>query len=361
MTRIEPVTETADCIPIVLFGSGEFAVGPFELLRARLPELGVTIVQVISQPDRKAGRGRESLATPVSVWAIAHGIPLLRTPDVNEPATLEMIRQLDARLFVVIAFGQKMSDALLENVAAINLHGSILPRWRGAAPIQRSVMAGDAKVGVSVIGLSERMDAGSVFATAQTDLIPTETAGDLHDRLSTLGAIPLFETVARWVSAFRAEATSSQSRSTRSCRALEALGGETQDESLATRARKLSRADAWVDFTCSAGEVCARINGLSPWPGVDAMIGSEPARLLRARVAEANPSIRAIPGEVGADGLVGCGTGSIELLEVQAPGSRVTSLGAFMNGRRMSMGIRIESNHPNHPNHPNSVGGGGAP
>ena len=331
-------------IAIALFGSGEFAVAPFELLRQRSEQLGVRIECVVSQPDRKAGRGQESQATPVSVWALSHGLALLRTADANAPEVRESIRASGAKLFVVIAFGQRMSPELLDGVAAFNLHGSILPAWRGAAPIQRSLMGGDAKVGVSVIGICERMDAGLLFASAETALISAETAGELHDRLSLLGSVPLFETVAKWVNAFQ----SSDASPSRALDAQAALGGAVQDESLVTRAKKLSRADAWVDFSCSAYEVSARINGLSPWPGVDASINGNPLRLLRARVVESPENVavdgaQTLAGEIRPDGFVACGSGSIELLEVQAPGSRAITLLAFMNGRRMGAGARIES------------------
>ncbi len=326
-------------IPIALFGSGEFAVAPFELLRQRCSELGLRIECVVSQPDRKAGRGQESQATPVSSWALSHGLVLVRPADVNEAQTLQAIRQSGVCLFVVVAFGQRMSPELLDGVAAFNLHGSILPAWRGAAPIQRSLMAGDAKVGVSVIGVAERMDAGTLFAIAETAPIPGETAGELHDRLSILGSAPLVETVSKWVQRFRSSA-----RSPSSAADVQALiGGAVQDETLVTRAKKLSRADAWVDFSCSAYQVSARINGLSPWPGVDASINGFPVRLLRARVAETPIDGDATPGVVRPDGFVACGSGAIELLEVQSPGSRAITLAAFMNGRRMGTGARIES------------------
>jgi len=338
----------SSAIPIALLGSGAFAVNSFELLRQRSDELGVRIVCVVSQPDRKAGRGQESQPTPVSSWAIAHGLELVRRADVNDAEAVEVIRRSGAALFVVIAFGQKISSELLRDIAAINLHGSLLPAWRGAAPIQRSVMAGDPVVGVSVIGVGERMDAGLVFATGQTASIPAETAGELHDRLAHLGATALLETIAKWVKAFRGESPSIQ----RAQRALDAIGGTAQDESLVTRAKKLSRMDAWVDFTRGADEVSARINGLSPWPGVDAVIGGVPIRLLRARVAARDATVptgaqTAKPGDIQLDGFVACGSGAIELLEVQAPGSRVIALAAFLNGRRLGAGARIESTIPN--------------
>ncbi len=308
---------------VVLLGSGAFSVAPFEALRARAASIGIEIRLVVSQPDRPAGRGRIEQPTPVSAWANAHGLPLMRTADVNDAGELAKIQSLGAALFVVVAFGQKLSPSLLHGVGAINLHGSLLPAWRGAAPIQRSLMAGDARVGVSVIEVVERMDAGGVYATAETSPIQGETAGELHDRLALLGVDPLVRIVSQLVDG--------------GCVA------QPQDESLVTRARKLTRADAWVDFTRTANEVSARINGLSPWPGVDAAIAVHPMRILRARVARECSDTLAIAGEILVDGSVACGSGSVELLEVQAPGGRAATLEAFLHGRRLCPGARVDS------------------
>lgn len=317
----------ASRVGVVLLGSGAFSVASFEALRARGELIGIEIRLVVSQPDRPAGRGRVEQPTPVSAWATAHGLPLLRTANINDVDGLAKVRSLGAALFVVVAFGQKLSPELLQGVGAINLHGSLLPAWRGAAPIQRSLMAGDAKVGVSVIEVVEKMDAGGVFATAETEPIQGETSGELHDRLALLGVEPLVRVVSSWVRGERAALP--------------------QDESLVTRARKLSRVDAWVDFTRTAGEVSARINGLSPWPGVDAMVATHPIRILRARVAAVSSSVAdqvaSSAGEILADGSVACGTGAVELLEVQAPGSRAVTLAAFLHGRRLAAGVRVES------------------
>ncbi len=327
----------------MLLGSGEFAVPSFEAIRRRAQELGVQIVRVVSQPDRKSGRGLEPCPTPASLWAKSHGLTLLCPQDVNAPNVCSEIRALGVKLFLVIAFGQRISSNLLEGVAAFNLHGSLLPAWRGAAPIQRSLIACDEWVGVSVIGVAERMDAGQVFAAARTAPISAETAGELHDRLALLGVEPLIDTVAKWCKAYRTACESPQ----RAILAQQNLRGIQQDESLATRARKFSRADAWVDFSLSAREVAARINGLSPWPGVDALIDGSPLRLLRAREIESlssDPS--GTSGCVSAGGIVACGSGKIELIEVQPPGGRPMKLTAFMNGKRMSAGVQIASKLP---------------
>ncbi|MSQ90354.1 MAG: methionyl-tRNA formyltransferase [Phycisphaerales bacterium] len=333
----------ANPIAVALFGSGQFAIAPFEAIRLRSQELGVRIACVVTQPDRKAGRGQASQATAVGAWAIAKGLTLIRTADANDPRAREAIRGGGVLIFVVVAFGQRLGDDLLQDIAAVNLHGSILPAWRGAAPIQRSLMAGDARLGVSVIEVAPRMDGGRIFATAETEPIAGEIAAELHDRLSALGVAPLVEVVAKLAAFMRRD------EGERGCArgAIESLGGRVQDESAVTRAKKLARADAWVDFTATAREVAARINGLSPWPGVDATILGSPLRVLRARVDERGGiESTGTPGEVLAQGSVACGVGCVEILEVQAPGGRPVVLSAYLNGRRLGCGVRIESRSP---------------
>ncbi|MBM4112606.1 MAG: methionyl-tRNA formyltransferase, partial [Phycisphaerae bacterium] len=250
---------------VVFFGSGEFGRPALERLARR-----GRVALVVSQPPRRAGRGQAMQPTPIAAMARSLGIPLLESADVGAGPDAARIRETPADAFVVIAFGQKLPQGLLRDRFAINLHGSILPRWRGAAPIQRAVMEGDRIVGASVIALAERMDAGEIFAIAETQRGESETAGELHDRLSLFGP-DLIERV-----------LDERSRG--------ALRGRAQDEAEATRARKLSRDDAWVDFSWAAERVAARINGLSPWPGCDATIDGEPIRLLRARAVTAGAS-----------------------------------------------------------------------
>lgn len=334
----------ASGVPVVLLGSGSFAVAPFSAVRAAAPELGLHVACVVSQPDRRAGRGQALSPTPVSAWALAHGLPLERTDDASSGSALARIRGIQPALMVVVAFGQRLGRELLDGAAAVNLHGSLLPAWRGAAPIQRSLMAGDVRVGVTVIGIADRIDAGAVFAEAATEPRDAETAGELHDRLSVLGCAPLLDTVRRWRGAFDAHQNTPLRQ--RAVRALDSLGGVQQDERLVTRAAKLSRADAWVDFAADAHAVSARINGLSPWPGVDAVVGQNALRILRARPASEGDTARAgaggaHAGEITSAGRVACGRGMVELLEVQPPGGSVMAWDAFRRGRQIAAGAVV--------------------
>ncbi|MSR19125.1 MAG: methionyl-tRNA formyltransferase [Phycisphaerales bacterium] len=305
---------------LVLLGSGSFGIPAFEQL---LESFDCRLV--VSQPDRAAGRGQSSTPTPVSKWALSRGLPLLRTADVNAPEAVAAVAEHDPAALAVVAFGQKLGAALLGGHFAINLHGSLLPRWRGAAPVQRALMSGDGEVGVCVIAVADRMDAGAVFAGRTTKALEAETAGELHDRLSLLGAPLLLEVLQRHFCG--------------------GCAGISQDESLVTRAKKLSRSEAWVNFGESARMVAARINGLNPWPGCDGEIAGHPLRLLRAKMRvqmDADPAVFA--GNIGIDGGVRCGGGGVvDLLEVQAAGGRPMDLGAFLRGKRVVLPCSIKS------------------
>ncbi|HMN97188.1 MAG TPA: methionyl-tRNA formyltransferase [Phycisphaerales bacterium] len=228
---------------LVFFGSGSFGLPTLEALAAT-----EEIALVVTQPDRPAGRGRALAPTPVAEWAERRGVRTLKAASVHEAAAVEAIHAVAAEAWVVIAFGQKLAPHLLGETFAINLHGSLLPRHRGAAPVNWTILAGDGVAGVSVITLAQRMDAGGVLLRRELAPLRTETAGELHDRLAALGPGAIAETLRR----FRAGT----------------LSPEPQDDRLATKAPKLGRADAWVDFRGSAENARRRINALAPWPGV---------------------------------------------------------------------------------------------
>jgi methionyl-tRNA formyltransferase len=308
---------------VALLGSGAFAIPSFSALAATP---GLEVPLVITQPDRPAGRGRVLEPTPVGSWAAREGLRVVKPEDINAPEWVELLARERIDALAVIAFGQKLSPAVLDGRVACNLHGSLLPRWRGAAPIQRSVMAGDDEVGVTVISIASRMDAGLVYERVATTIGPSETSGDLHDRLAQLG-VPAMVGVVRGLLDGTAR-------------------GTTQDESLATRARKLARADAWVDLRGSARDVCARINGLSPWPGTDCTIAGDghepmPIKLLRCRAVDASLPV----GSVATSGVVGCGEGAIEVLEAQVPGGKPMPLVDLMRGRRWSRATLASEPH----------------
>ena len=312
---------------LVFFGSGAFGLPTLErLVREHAVDL------VVSQPDRPAGRKRVLTPTPVSAFATAHDLQLVTPETVNEPEATAKIRGVGADAFVVIAYGQKLGDALLDGVFAVNLHGSLLPKYRGAAPINRAMINGETETGVTVITVGPRMDAGAVLAGCRTPIDPRETAGELHDRLSALGPTLMLDALDRFAAG--------------------RLAPVEQDEALATRAPKIGRADARVDFAAPADVVRARINGLSPWPGCTVACGGEQGKLLRAETIDVSvddatgpgsgPS-RSAPGSIGTDGVIACSVGAVRLLEVQPAGGRAMSFEDYCRGRDVPAGTRFES------------------
>lgn len=310
-----------DPLRIIFAGSGEFGL---PALRA-LIDGGHEVVQVVSQPDRPAGRGRGVTATPVAALALERGLPLLRTHNINKQ-TLP-----GADVMVVIAFGQKLSEDLVRRprLGSINLHASRLPKYRGAAPIHWAIIRGETVTGNSVIRLAQRMDSGAVLAQSSLPIGELETAGELHDRLAADGAVIV----------------------PRLLRALaDGLAVETeQDESQATAAPKLSRDDARLDWSRDAVGLARRIRGLYPWPGCRIRLcdaaGKEldRLRLVRARVAEDDEGERWMPGEIMVNGTVQAGGGSLEVLECQPEGKRAMPLADYRRGHRWHAGLRLES------------------
>lgn len=300
---------------LVYFGSGPFGLPTLEsLMRQHQIEL------VISQPDRPAGRNRKPQPTPVSRFAEDNQLAIVRPEDVNDAKVIESIRQTEADAFVVIAFGQKLSRELLENTFAINLHASLLPKFRGAAPINWAVIRNETHTGISVITLADRMDSGEILGRATTPIDPQETAGELHDRLAIMGPDVILETLEKHQAG--------------------TLEPQMQDENLATQAPKLSRADGMVKFDQPAPEVRARIHGLTPWPGCTANLEGKSLKLLRVRDGE-NEQGQALPGEILTDGSVACADGSVQLLSVQPAGGKTMTFAAYCNGHHVAPGMRF--------------------
>ena len=300
---------------IVFLGSGAFGVPTLDALAGRHE-----VVAVVSQPDKPAGRGKVLTPTPIALRAGELGIPVTKPADINEAGGREAVRAHAADAWVVIAFGQKLSRELLDGVFAVNLHGSLLPAYRGAAPIQRAVMDGCAETGVSVISLAERMDAGLVYATRSRAVGADETSDEVHDALALLGPEVIGDVLAR--------------------HAAGTLVGAAQDESRATRARKLAKADGTVDLALrDARSARAWINGLNSWPGCAVDIGGLQVKLLRVR--EAAESGTGAVATLGEDGRVRAADGAIEILEVQPLGGKRMAFGEFVRGRRQLVGAPV--------------------
>ena len=313
---------------VVFAGSGAFGVPTLEAIRG---SKDMEVVLVVTPPDRPAGRGQQPTPTPIAELAARSGLARLATEDVNSPASLEAIRAAAPHALVVIAFGQKLGPEVRDAAFSINLHASLLPKYRGAAPIQRALMGGERTTGLSVISLAERMDAGEVHERVEVAIDPRETAGELHDRLAALGPQAVLRVLRR-------------------LRAGE-VRAEAQDERLATRAPKISREDAWVDFARDAEHLRGWIHGLSPRPGCTIRIDGRALRLVRveavgevevAALAEVDAS-KVAPGTLVEPGLLRCARGWLHPLEVQPAGGRVMSWEEWRRGHAVASGTKVES------------------
>ncbi|MHC4272197.1 MAG: methionyl-tRNA formyltransferase [Planctomycetota bacterium] len=301
---------------LVYFGSGSFGLPTLRHLA-----VAHSVVLVVTQPDRGAGRGRKLVPTPVARLAGEQGLEAIKTADVNDPTAVGPVGDSGADAFVVVAFGQKIGPAVLGDTFAINLHASLLPKYRGAAPINWAVINGDAETGVSVIAITQRIDAGDLLARQATPIDPMETAGELEGRLAEMGPQIVLETLSRYESG--------------------QLRPAPQDARLACRAPKLSKPDGTVCFDQPARAVQSRVHGLTPWPGCTVRLEGVHLKLLRVDVAQdGGPGDE--PGRILDDGTVACGQGRVRLLAVQPAGGRSMSFEAYRRGHELAARSRME-------------------
>ena len=309
---------------LVFAGTPEFARASLEAL----VEAGVAPVAAYTQPDRPAGRGKKLTASPVKRYALEHGIPVVQPATLRAEAAVEELRALRPDVLVVAAYGLILPQAVLDipTHGCVNVHASILPRWRGAAPIQAAILAGDAKTGISLMRMTAGLDCGPVFHVAETAIGAEETAGELHDRLAALGAATLVERLDDIVSG--------------------RLVAVEQDDALATYAPKIDKQDAEIDWQLPAADIVRRVRAYNPFPGAFTYCGSEIAsetqrlKIWRASVADGSGD----PGEMlrfGPDAvIVACGKGALRLEELQLPGKRRAPTHEFagqidLSGRRL--------------------------
>lgn len=309
-------------LTIVFLGTGDFGVPTFHALRSA----GHVIACAVSQPDRPAGRGLKLSPTAIHTIADQTGTPHVQAADVNAPEVLKLVSGAD--LGVVVAFGQKIGGALLATprLGMINLHGSLLPRYRGAAPYQWALINGDARTGVTVFQLNQRWDDGPIWACAETEILETETADELHDRLALLGANVVLAAMQRIT---RNEQPT------------------PQDLARATRAPKLSRSDGQIDFDQSASQLARRIHGLWSWPAAVCLLRTQAGRMETLQIARVRaidapaPEASSTPcGTLRADLTVQCAAGALQLLEVKPAGGKLMPFDAYARGRRLQPGDR---------------------
>jgi methionyl-tRNA formyltransferase len=310
---------------LVVLASGPFAIPTLRALRDDANDIPL----VVTQPDRKSGRGRKLTPTPAGIAAKEMGLDVIPCADVNQPEVIERVRALEADLGVVIDFGQKILAPFRDAFrgGCVNLHASLLPEYRGAAPFQWAVINGERTTGVTVFKIVDRMDAGPVLTVRPTDIRDHETADELHDRLALLGPPAVAEAISMFEGGHVPE-------------------GTPQDEARATKAPKLHKSDSPLDFNQPAPTMVRRILGLWSWPQATCRFADagghreERVAIARARVAEATGSER-LPGTLNDRLHVVTGDGCVEFLQIKPQSGKLMPWSAFVNGRHVRPGDRF--------------------
>jgi methionyl-tRNA formyltransferase len=304
---------------IVFMGTPEFACPTLRTLIER----GEQVVAVVTQPDRPKGRGQQTLAPPVKLLALEHGIPVLQPVKVRHPDVIEEIRALNPDLIVVVAFGQILPKALLEipGKGCINVHASLLPRYRGAAPLHWCITNGETETGVTTMLMDVGLDTGDMLLKRATPIDPDEDTSSLHDRMSAVGAELLAETIE----------LAAQGR----------LVPEKQDDTLTCYAPMLKKEDGLIDWSKDAPGIKNLVRGMTPWPGAFSYLDEKLVKVYRVQSASGSGN----PGEVlsaGRDGIeVACGTGSIVIHELQLEGKKRLPAAEFLAGCALKPGALL--------------------
>ena len=306
-------------VKIIFAGTPDFAVPSLQMLLASKHE----VCAVYTQPDRPAGRGRHKHASPVKELALKYAIPVFQPLTLKADEDLQQLMSFNADLMVVVAYGMILTQAVLDapRLGCINVHGSLLPRWRGAAPIQRALMAGDEKTGVTIMQIVRKLDAGDMLHKEEYVIGTNDTASDLHDKLAELGAIGLSKVFAQIEAG--------------------ALHAEPQDESLVTYAEKLTKSEAIIDWTQPANAIALKVRGLNAWPVAQTLYQDNVLRIWQAEAIAVDTDLE--PGAVSCVNKnmdVATGKGLLRLHEVQLPGGKRMTAQAFLNAHHVN-GVKL--------------------
>ena len=299
---------------IVFAGTPAFAVPSLRAAHARNE-----VVAVYTQPDRPAGRGRGLTPSPVKLEAIQRGIPVLQPESLRKKSTQEALRELAPDLMIVVAYGLILPQAVLDipRFGCWNVHASLLPRWRGAAPIQRAIEAGDAETGVCLMQMEAGLDTGPVLLSQRTPIGDQETGGQLHDRLSEIGARVLADGLGLLRAGMRPMA-------------------QPQPEAGATYAHKLEKHEARLDWSQPADALARKVRAFEPWPVAEATVAGERLRIHGAVALDlahrAEPGTLLTAGRQGLD--IACGEGALRLRVVQREGGKAITAADYLNARR---------------------------
>jgi methionyl-tRNA formyltransferase len=304
---------------LVYLGTPAFAVPTLE----RIVEAGHQVLEVITQPDRPRGRGRDVAASPVKEAALRLGLPVYQPERVRRPEAVEHLRALGIDAMVIVGYGQIIPQSIIDLApkGIINVHGSLLPKYRGAAPIQWAIVNGETRSGVTTMRIDAGLDTGDMLLKAETEIGPDETAIEFSQRLAPMGAELLVKTLAH----------------------LDSIVTEKQDPALATYAPILKKEDGLIDWSQPAQAIHNRVRGLQPWPGAYTTFRGQTLNIWKSSASGAGlpACAEATSGPTGAIKtvkplLVACGDGFLELREVQLEGRKRISAADFANGQRLS-------------------------
>lgn len=303
-------------LKIVFAGTPDFSVPTLNALI----DGGQDIIGVYTQPDRPAGRGRKLTASPVKERALANGLKVVQPPTLRNEEAVEVLRSHDADLMVVAAYGLLLPQSVLDapRLGCVNVHASLLPRWRGAAPIQRCILAGDPQSGVTIMGMEAGLDTGPIYLQRVVRLEARETGASLHDKLAQLGASGLMEALPGIADG--------------------SLRAKPQEDAQATYAGKLDKSDAVIDWSRPAVELDRMVRAFNPWPVAHTRLGETTLRLwgselLAGASGSAGPGLVVSAGKTGID--VATGEGLLRITRLQPPGKRPMTAANFLSARSL--------------------------
>lgn len=306
---------------LIFAGTPEFAASSLAALIAAGHEVSL----VLTQPDRPAGRGMKLTPSPVKQLALQHGLPVEQPLSLKNEAAQQLLRDVSADAMVVAAYGLILPQVVLDipRLGCLNVHASLLPRWRGAAPIQRAIQAGDTETGITIMQMEAGLDTGPMLLKRSVMIAPDDTAGSLHDKLAEMGGQAIVAALGAYESGVPA--------------------AEPQDDVLANYAAKLSKAEAEIDWSKPAVEVARSVRAFNPFPVAFTLFAGEPLKVWRAEPASGS----GVPGSVlnvNADGVwVACGEGALKVLELQRAGGKRLPVSAFLAGVPLQVGQRLGS------------------
>lgn len=307
-------------IRTIFMGTPDFALPTLQ----GLIEAGVDLCGVFTQPDRPRGRGKVLTPPPVKKLALAHDLPVFQPEKLRNPAAVEQIRELRPDLIVVVAYGQILPKSVLDipQYGCINVHASLLPRYRGAAPIHKAVIDGEQVTGVTTMLMDAGLDTGDILVRRATEVGSEETAGELHDRLALLGREAMEETLRRLCDG--------------------TLKAEPQDDAKSCYAPMMKKEDGLIDWSRPAAEIHNQVRGLSPWPGAFTYWNGQLLKICRT---QAEKGADAVPGTVVSADIEGvciaCGRGVLRVCELQLAGKKKLPAGDFLRGTSLSVGARL--------------------